>query len=922
MRGDQRWDETWHRLREWTQGQGPSERLAQQIVVAEGFTGLDPSHPLGGKDAGADALARRDGLLWVMAVYFPRGQQTFNHVKEKFVDDFKGVEANGAEAFAFVTNQELRRAERRELIKAVARPVEIFHLERLVAILDQPRMYAVRRQFLSIDPPDGTLDRAARLDELWRASLARCAARWTGVGIPPAEARQLAEDRAIGTVDAALHPDVAEPLIVWTAPMGSGKSISAERHHQVCLEAAASDDDAPVPVFLRAAGCLPSLQTAVEAAASEVGEVRRVGASVVVDGVDEVGYQAATELLTQARVLVGTWPSTTLLMTSRAVPVLAEAHEHRPLPPLDDTAQDGCVEIGAGDRGVSVSRYSLAQPIRATMAQPFFALLVGVWMRDRGVAPRAPIDLMAMLGDRAIKNLAVDQRHLRALALRSVSRELGPVAAGDVLDGAGADDLLATGMVERRGGGLAFVLPAVAQWFAAQALLLGEITSVQLLGAPEDLELWRYPLALAISLGSADRAPELLAPLLDREAGFAMRVLDATFGQAVLGGATPPPWREGGERAREALQSLAEALGPLAPFVCDVDDAGRVRPMAVSSGPNHLTVAFWRGEESRADVFALPEDVHPFQPGPEWATVRWSQVGPGAAWAWHWAHQEIHERLDRVLRHRALPVDPLGPLGQEAAWAAACDVAQVSELVTGSIELDALTDALDKVPEEFYEQGPVILHRGSRAYDLRGLRLVVAAAGERGETELVAPVPHADQNPGGGGRIGDFFSEDRLLEAATRIYEAALVGYRELVNRWMPTLFSQLEHYVLMPMRIVGFINNGRRREDFGRIPTLAGYVEALPEGSDDEIRMQSSDHDYDYRAGKHSYDQQRAARPQAKRSLTGTHGGMSFEVGTRYPVSDVVYKWIAHDLKRLGLVGALAHSGSSQAVVPFDVGQ
>jgi hypothetical protein len=255
VRSDQRWDETWHRLREWTQGQTPSERLGQQILISEGFTGLDPSHPLGRKDAGADAVAKRDGRLWVMAVYFPRGQQTFNDIKEKFLDDFKGVKTNRAGAFAFVTNQEMRRAERRQLTEAVGGPVEIFHLERVVAILDQPGMSGVRRQCLGIDPPDGTLDRPARLDELWRASLARCAARWTGVGIPPSEARQLAQDRRIGAVHASLCPAAGKPMIVWTAPMGSGKSIAAERHHQACLEVAAGDDDAPVPVFLRAIDC-------------------------------------------------------------------------------------------------------------------------------------------------------------------------------------------------------------------------------------------------------------------------------------------------------------------------------------------------------------------------------------------------------------------------------------------------------------------------------------------------------------------------------------------------------------------------------------------------------------------------------------------------------------------------------------------
>ena len=384
--------------------------------------------------------------------------------------------------------------------------------------------------------------------------------------------------------------------------MGSGQSIAAERHHQNTLETAVVDHDTPAPVFLRAADCLPSLQAAVEVAASEVGEVRQLGASIVVDGVDEVGHQAASELLNQARVLVGTWPTTTLLLTSRGVPALTEAAEHQEFPTLDEAAQEECAEIGAGGGGVVISLHSLAPPIRSTMAQPFFALLVGLWRRESGVAPRAPIDLMAMLGERATRGLKLDQSHLRALAARSVAYELGPVPAGEILDGGGADELLATGMVERRGSGLVFVLPAVAQWFAAQALLLEEIDSQCLLEAPEDLELWRYPLALAISLGSAERASSLLSPILAVEAGFAMRVLDATFGQAVLGGVTPPPWREGGQRAREALQGLADALGRLGLLVCDVGPSRPGAPDGRGQGrasPHRGVLAWRRGAPRR-----------------------------------------------------------------------------------------------------------------------------------------------------------------------------------------------------------------------------------------------------------------------------------------------------------------------------------
>ncbi len=141
------WDETWRRLRLWTDGQGPSERLAAQILLAESYRDLDPSHPLGGPDGGRDAVATKDGKRWVMAVYFPREQQPLASIATKFVADFASVAKNEAHGMVFVTNQELTLGERAELHSTVDGDVELYHLERVTAVLDQPRMGAVRRQF-------------------------------------------------------------------------------------------------------------------------------------------------------------------------------------------------------------------------------------------------------------------------------------------------------------------------------------------------------------------------------------------------------------------------------------------------------------------------------------------------------------------------------------------------------------------------------------------------------------------------------------------------------------------------------------------------------------------------------------------------------------------------------------------------------
>ncbi len=153
-----RFDETWHRLLLWTQGQTPSERLAALVLDDEGYESIDPAHPLGGRDGGADAVLRRGGDRWVMAVYFPRNQQTFGDVTSKFTSDLAGARKKAADlaGLAFVTNQELRLAER-ETLRKLAAPteVDIFHLDRVTTVLDRPRMAGVREQFLGISggPP-------------------------------------------------------------------------------------------------------------------------------------------------------------------------------------------------------------------------------------------------------------------------------------------------------------------------------------------------------------------------------------------------------------------------------------------------------------------------------------------------------------------------------------------------------------------------------------------------------------------------------------------------------------------------------------------------------------------------------------------------------------------------------------------------
>lgn len=144
--------ETWFRLLEWDKGQTPAERLAAIILTNEGFRNIDPSHPLGGKDGLKDMVISYNGARWIGAVYFPRGQQDFSEIKNKFIHDLDGVKKNGANGIAFVTNQELRLAERKDLSEIDANvDVQIYHLERIASLLNSPQYYGVRMEFLDME---------------------------------------------------------------------------------------------------------------------------------------------------------------------------------------------------------------------------------------------------------------------------------------------------------------------------------------------------------------------------------------------------------------------------------------------------------------------------------------------------------------------------------------------------------------------------------------------------------------------------------------------------------------------------------------------------------------------------------------------------------------------------------------------------
>lgn len=140
-------------LSNWRFGQTIAERLAAALLSLEGYKEIDPQAPLGGPDGRKDILCIKGKSEYVAGVYFATKQRTFPTIKKKFIHDLEGVKAHKRNAFAFLANQAITVKQREvllELAEQSGATCEIYHIERIIQILNSPTGYGRRLEFTGI----------------------------------------------------------------------------------------------------------------------------------------------------------------------------------------------------------------------------------------------------------------------------------------------------------------------------------------------------------------------------------------------------------------------------------------------------------------------------------------------------------------------------------------------------------------------------------------------------------------------------------------------------------------------------------------------------------------------------------------------------------------------------------------------------
>lgn len=740
------------------------------------------------------------------------------------------------------------------------------------------------------------VQREEALEQLARDARARCVERFQVLGVSRALAEEFADDPDVGDAAAQLVFRHRSPVTVLLGDVGAGKSLGGERIHLNAIAEAREDPEAPAPVWIRAQEVTGNLRDVVQHAADQhQAEPSRHGVALVVDGLDEPGPGAALRLLSEARLLALAWPNTTVLLTTRWLADVGNRDERVQLPALPEEAAWALVTRIAPAGPTRSARWPAS--VREAIRRPLFAVALGVALEeDDRFRPSAPAAIVARVVRRALRDLSADRfQTMEAIAVASLLAGGRPVWAADHAPLSERQDLLRSRLLIEEDGWLRFPLILIAQWFASRRLADGQLDIDALLEHPDQLELWRYPLAIAVTDAPSRTVDRIIGQLARRHPALASLVLDEATRQFGGDYTLTGNWRTAATAIRSAEAAWIDGLGPLAAHVSPLDDHSELPSLGAHLEQGRLTALWYRGSDRRGEVFELTDsdlelltvDVHDFGPGHS------SGAYGAPGWAWRWTRHELRRGVSQMLRERTLPVAG-SALEEEAVFFSA-----IRLLGTGSGDPGPLDISRFIEPEatiivgDIYENVEVSVPRSLQD----ALRRYADPDGM-----LHSPLPGPDRRTSGGWVWSDY-SAEAVRTRAEAVYRIATQAYEELVGTLFSTLAPRMALAATLPAHVRVEVGMSESSVD-DRGPSFTYWFEPQRTGRSTASAELNPSGASGWDRVAEIDDQLAALRPHAASWLSSmVHTSFDVDLLGSFPAAQQVYEWLWADLERVGWV-------------------
>jgi hypothetical protein len=556
------------------------------------------------------------------------------------------------------------------------------------------------------------------------------------------------------------------------------------------------------------------------------------------------------------------------------------------------------------------SSQSLSKAVQDAILRPLFAVLLSSHLREQGIqTPQSKEQLLSSLVERSLRPLREHvfkaSKFLEQLAAACIDRGGKTVPSTELASWSERQQLLDSRLVVEDADSLRFPLPILTQWFAAQSLASDSSLIEKIAKDRQRLELWQYPLAIAVATFPPNRVSELLTPIAESQPALAANIVSEAL--AFHGRSreiSSPSTLELGQQVRDATQAWINGFRSFAALIPFLEQDGTLPTLGVrlsqavleAASPSEaplttawVEVAWHSGNENLPDVIELPpgredsdylwslgwKDVHGFLP--------YSHM----SWAWKWTLEQV---ISSLLKQRSFPVEA-GYLSLEAAWFGALSISQRHQNYSYPISLSEIEAILSRIEDSHFP--PLLQHC------LRQLRIEIEAAHTKEQTHLCLPDSFIAF------RNNKSISEQTLLNYATEVYWGAFEGYQQLVNALSPKFLPKLPLASILPARLVGVVVPPSSRSSSVK---WSWYWEPLAEDSHSEAKFKLSDcpltgDEPDVRT---ALEKIQSLYPKWWKDFSLKTKLASpiprFWLGTN-PVTKLAYQWLWDDLKRVAWV-------------------
>lgn len=781
------------------------------------------------------------------------------------------------------------------------------------------RNAGVRELLLQLAGPGAAVSSADFAIVLERRSEARRAVRLQAFGFDEAV---LASH--FGRIEVLNVP--ADAVVVLIGDFGSGKSEIAEAWHRSAINVLATQSDAPLPVWLSARELSgQSLEAAVE---RQLGPTWRHGrgASIVIDGADETDIATAQALLDAARILSKTYGNSRVLITARPgtlSPAPTEKAQVELL--LEDEALDLVMLAG----GKSHHTWHWTTAMRATVTRPFFALAAGS-MLGRDERPHGEADLIRGLVESALER-GRERSAVTSAETRSVLTKLAVALTRSDADGlsfserqsARSSRLVADG----RDGSVLFSLPIFQHWFAAQAILTGEVPAGEVIANSVHFNRWRWAAAVAaLSAPKTESVDDLLTTWVAGNPGAAAWILKTAFSGY-------RSWRTSddesldpntsGPRLLRALRTWSDALGPLASGIVPWPVVRGHVGLGVTVSGRRIDVALSTALPATDYVTDVPPGVHPFVQGavPDW--IPWSSgaAPQGNAWPWIMVQNRIAGKTREKLSKDPFLGAPEGIWVQERRFDLARRLLDQGSPFRTPLPADRVREQAAGLLNALRRgRGTRIEISASAACSGAELEDLISWIDRTSTTHVLSHLPDADMPNRSGPWIWDLYSPQRLMEFEVEVYGRACEAYDEALDHAFTNLGWSMPASAFAPFGVLLEIQYDDAATRLGSIPGLIAMRVPMPMlaglvSTDAEATWSTSGRAVVTRSNDEpsaNWDRYESTvesicgwLAEQNRELTGGLGWTSTgadDMSKRRPASSLAAHWLWDDLNSIGL--------------------